>query len=56
MRQAYRTTPKKWTNKQRYCECGSGYIPAIMDTTHYRWACRECYGRHYPQDMPKERA
>lgn len=31
------------TNKQDKCECGSGYMPTIMEQDRNRWACRVCY-------------
>jgi len=35
------------TNSARKCECGSGYMPTIMDQGRNRWACRECAAYGY---------
>jgi len=32
----------KMTNKSAECECGSGYMPTIMDQERNRWACLRC--------------
>jgi hypothetical protein len=36
------------TNKQRYCQCGSGYMPTILWQSQNRWACNACYGKPRP--------
>ena len=38
---------KKMTNAARKCECGSGYMPTMMDQGRNRWACRECAAYGY---------
>ena len=50
---AWRTTKRPMTNKQAKCECGSGYMPTIMEQSRNRWACLECYQKPLkPSPMP----
>lgn len=45
---AHQTPLPKLTNKQPKCECGSGYMPTILEQSRNRWACVSCYGLHVP--------
>lgn len=39
-------------NHQRNCNCGSGYMPTILELSRRRWACLSCYA--VPQSPEKE--
>ena len=49
--------PAKLTNKNPKCECGSGYMPTIMEQSRNRWACNVCYQKAYgPVSVSTENA
>jgi len=45
---------KKMTNKAAKCECGSGFMPTIMDPRRNRWACLKC--REHGRDIRRRYA
>jgi len=40
---AWRVTKTPMTNKQDKCECGSGFMPTLMELSRNRWACQVCF-------------
>lgn len=47
--------PPQMANKQDRCECGSGYMPTLMEQRRNRWACLKCYMR-LPANWPNATA
>jgi hypothetical protein len=37
------------TNRQSRCDCGSGYMPTLLEQARARWACLACYQIETPR-------